>query len=182
MSNEYSDVTRRNARIYREKVHSYGIAEPIHQQISSLIHTYRINYYENSEFLFKYTGMTKKQYARRVESMGIKNVLSLHYKIKNQLIIGFDLIFVAALANVFKLPTTLILNHRITELDNFVPEEYGIYQNMYSEKKKLSYVDYVAAKSDSKSVFKRITKEKALKKSNYPPGVVNILKYIDYGV
>lgn len=182
MSNEYSDVTRRNARIYREKVHSYGIAEPIHQQISSLIHTYRINYYENSEFLFKYTGMTKKQYARRVESMGIKNVLMLHYKIRNQLMIGFDLIFVAALANVFKLPTTLILNHRITELDNFVPEEYGIYQNMYSEKKKLSYVDYVAAKSDSKSVFKRITKEKALKKSNYPPGVVNILKYIDYGV
>lgn len=180
---QYSEVTNRNSKIFRNRVYNYGVAQPMYEQLGSLLQIYRINYYENAEFLFKYTGMTKKQYAKRVESMGIKSCIALHYKIKNNLLLGFDLIYVAALANVFKLPTSLLLNYSLTEIEGFVPEDYGLYKNMFSGKReKLSHIDYVATKSSPKSVYKRITKEKALKKSNYPPGIVNILKYTDCGI
>jgi hypothetical protein len=180
---QYSEVTNKNSKIYRNRVYNYGIAQPMYEQLGSLLQIYRINYYENAEFLFKYTGMTKKQYAKRVESMGIKSCIALHYKIKNNLLLGFDLIYVAALANVFKLPTSLLINHSLREIEDFVPEEYGLQRNMYSgSRKKLSHIDYVAAKSNTKSVFKRITKQKAYKKANNPPGIVNLLKYLESGI
>lgn len=183
MATEYIDENLRTRKLLKNKAQLYGVSSPIMEQVASLIDIYKINFVENFEFLLEYTGMTKKQYKKRMESYGLKSPLGTILYIKNRKLLGFDLIYIAQLANMFKLPTSLLLNYNLKNVEGFVPEEYGIHKDMYKNRiAAKNVIDSVSVKASTFSVYKKIHKEKALKKSNYPPGVINLLAYIENGV
>jgi len=183
MATEYVDENIRMRKLLKNKAQLYGISSPIMEQVACLIDIYKINFVENFEFLIEYTGMTRKQYKRLMESYGLKSPLGTISYIKKRKLLGFDILYVAQLANTFKLPTSLLLNYHLKNVEGFIPEEYGIHRNMYRQKMTpKNIIDTVSVKASTRSVYKKIHKERALKKSNYPPGVVNLLSYIEYGV
>jgi hypothetical protein len=179
MEKEYIDVTRSLRQKYKEKVKSYGVSKAMHEHLGMLIDVYKINFVDNFEYLTKYTGMTNKNYKKRLESMGAKISLGTITHIKNKKLIGFDLIHIAALANIFRLPVTLLLNYNLYDLKDFKPEDYGLYKGMFSPSTiNTKPIDMVSIKPYYASVYKKITKKKALERSRNTLGVVNILEYV----
>jgi hypothetical protein len=163
----------------KRKQKRYGLNNSLAEQHSSLIEVYRLNYIENLSYLLSYTGMSKKQYSRRMKAAGVRNGISMYNAIVRQTVLGFDIIVVAALAQVFKLPTTLILNHKIAEIEGLNLEEYGVFRNMHNDKKRsISLRERLLVNQAPKSVFKKLAYNKYKSKSDFPCGAVNIWSYV----
>jgi hypothetical protein len=157
----------------------YGNTSTSVSQIESLIHIYKMNYVENLDYLLSYTGLKKKTYKNRLASMGVRNGIAVYQLIKTNRIVGFDIIVVASLANIFRLPTSLLLNYSLRDIEGFVPEDYGIYRNMYkSNSNKPTRNDLLVSPKSSESVYKKMFKKKASEESNNPKGVANIWNYV----
>lgn len=157
----------------------YGTTHYLYQHLGSLISVYKQNYVENYYYLLNYVGMTRTDYKRRMEALGIKSPNSYAINLKNDITMGFDLIYVAALASFFKLPTSLLLNYNLKDIEGFNLADYGIFPNMYKERSRYSrYTDIFGVKPKSSTVYSAISKKKAIARSKYSPGVVNILTYL----
>jgi hypothetical protein len=163
----------------QRKQKRYGINNSMAEQHSSLIEVYRMNYIENLSYLLSYTGMSKKQYSLRMRAAGVRNGISMYNAIMKKTVLGFDIIVVAALAQTFKLPTTLLLNHRISEIEGFNLEEYGVFRNMHSDRKRsISIRERLLVNQSPKTVFKKMNYNKFKSISDFPCGAVNIWNYV----
>lgn len=163
----------------RKRTSTFGLDNAIYEQLGLLIDVYKQNFVHNFYFLLGYTGMKNKHYKRIVASYGLKNPLSTIYYIKANTLIGFDLINVAALANLFRLPTTLILNYRLGELESFAPEDYGIYKNMHARTHaQLNKNASVLIPTTEQTVNKKLFKTKRNFSQDSPAGVFDIWSHI----
>jgi hypothetical protein len=151
---------------------------PIAQQYSSLIRVYQLNFVENLFFLLDYTGMTRKDFKKRMSNENIKNGLLVAYEIKKNTLLGFDIICIGVLAHIFRLPTSLLLNYKISELEGFVPEEYGLYRNMYKKNSRLKGREEHGIVPKEEAVFKRMVYRKAKADSDFPSGIFDLWSFV----
>jgi len=163
----------------RKRTSTFGLDNAIYEQLGLLIDVYKQNFVHNFYFLLGYTGMKNKNYKKIVSSYGLKNPLNTIYLIKSNSLIGFDLMNVAALANLFRIPTTLILNYRLGELESFVPEDYGIYKNMHARTHaQLNKNASVLIPTTEQTVNKKLFKTKRNFSQDSPAGVFDIWSHI----
>jgi hypothetical protein len=148
--------------------------------ISVHIEPYRVRFVMNLEYLLAYTGMSTRQYKRRVSSCGVKSGVSAMYGVKNRNVQGFDMIHFAAMADVFKLSIHLLMNESVghlVESGDLVLEEYGIYRNKFRNKNtRISPVESMAIRPLSTTVTKRLLNPK-MDNSNSPCGVFSIFQF-----
>jgi hypothetical protein len=165
---------RRKPDVFYNRTKRYDVGTAIAEQYSSLIKVYQMNYVENLFYLLNYTGMTRKAFSKRMSNEHIKNGLLVAYQIQKNQLIGFDIICVAVLAHLFKLPTTIILNYRLSELEGFVPEDYGIYKDMFKGRRKITVRERAAVPTKESTVYKKMIYKTAKAHSDFPSGIFNI--------
>lgn len=141
---------------------------------------YRVRFVINLEYLLAYTGMTTRQYKKRVAACGVKNGVSAMYGVRNRNVQGFDMIHFAAMADVFKLSIHLLMNESVPELvesGDLVLEEYGVYRNKFRNKNtRISHIESMAIKPLPRTVAKRLMNPK-MDGSNSPCGVFSIFQF-----
>ena len=148
--------------------------------ISVHLEPYRVRFVLNLEYLLAYTGMTTRQYKKRVAACGVKNGVSAMYGVKNRNVQGFDMIHFAAMADVFKLSIHLLMNESVGHLvdsGDLVLEEYGVYRNKFRNKNtRISPVESMAIRPLPRTVTRKLLNPKA-DSSQSPCGVFSIFQF-----
>lgn len=165
-------------RKYRVSNVNYD-AGAIADEVSNTIDIFRIDFFNNIEYLLKYTGLKRASFHKEMRRHGVKSSMLTLSKIKEKKVFGFDLYLVAAAAHIFKIPVKVILNMDIEkkELDL---EPYGLYERCYVGKRySHDGVRYgkEQVESEARAINKRIKKvaqrdrNNALIKANSPEPV-----------
>ncbi len=162
-------------RKYRVSNVNYN-AGAIAEEISNTLDIFRIDFFNNIEYLLKYTGLKRASFHKEMRRHGVKSSLLALNKIRDKKVFNFDLYIVGAAAHIFKVPIKVILNMDIEkkELDL---EPYGLYENCYTGRKyKADGVKYSSeqVESEGRSMIKKIRKvaqrdrDNAVLKANSP--------------
>lgn len=105
----------------------------------ALIDFYKVNYINNLFYVLSFTGMSYTRYKKNCKSIGLPNPYIVN-KISEGELIGFNLIHVATMSVIFKIPVTILLNMDM-KAENIDLTKYKLYPKMY-KLRKLEDEDY----------------------------------------